>query len=226
MLHTRKRTLEASEKNEADKEAVKQAAEEVKRAKAYVSHAKTTRNAPRLRAMLELSKSALVIKADELDANAFDLNSPEGIVNLNTGQIRPHDRGAYCTQITGASPSGQGADMWNSFLDTVTSGSGSVKGFLQVVAGMALIGAVYQEGIILAYGGGRNGKSTLFNALGQAFGTYSGGIEVKTLTTDRTKGHPWQPCEASGLWFAESSKKDSGFPWQRSNSLPAPTYLQ
>ncbi|WP_369282186.1 phage/plasmid primase, P4 family [Oscillibacter sp. GMB15532] len=169
----------------ADGEAVKTADAEVSKTKAYLAHAKNTRNAVRIKNMLELSKPALVLKADKLDASAFDLNTPAGIVNLTTGQLRPHDRAAYCSQMTQAEPNRRGADIWGTFLDTITCSDGSVRGFLQLVAGMSLIGSVYQEGIIIAYGGGRNGKSTIFNAIGQTLGDYTGSIDIKTITTDR-----------------------------------------
>lgn len=169
----------------ADGEAVKKANEAVAKAKAYLTHAKTSRNAIRIKNMMELSKPSLVIKADRLDANPFDLNTPAGIVNLTTGELRPHDRGAYCSQITQAAPDSKGRDMWETFLDTVTCNDGGLKGFLQMVAGMAFIGSIYQEGIVIAYGGGRNGKSTCFNAIGDSLGDYTGAIDIKVITTDR-----------------------------------------
>ena len=169
----------------ADGEALKEAEEAAAKTKAFLTHAKNTRNAIRIKNMLELSKPALVIKADKLDANPFDLNTPAGIVNLETGRIRPHERAAYCSKITLASPGKKGIDMWSDFLSTITCRDDSVRGFLQLVAGMSLIGAVYQEGIIIAYGGGRNGKSTAFNAIGEALGDYTGSIDIKTITTDR-----------------------------------------
>lgn len=185
LKHAEAQAKYAESGDPGDGEAVKTAEEEKKRAKAYLTHAQNLRGATRLRNMLELSKPALVLKADKLDANPIDLNTPAGIVNLTTGQLRPHERFAYCSQITEAAPSANGAEMWANFLQTITSGDGSVQGFLQLVAGMALIGTVYQEGIVIAYGGGRNGKSTFFNALGQVLGDYTGSIDVKTLTTDR-----------------------------------------
>lgn len=171
--------------DEPERDILEAAKEEVKRAKAFLAHAKSLRGAPRLRNMLELSKPALVIKAAKLDANPFDLNTPSGIINLTTGELRPHDRWAYCSQITEASPSSKEQGMWYTFLNTTTCNDGSVQGFLQMVAGMALIGSVYQEGIVIAYGGGRNGKSTFFNALGRVLGDYTGGIDIQVLTTDR-----------------------------------------
>lgn len=154
-------------------------------AKAFLQHARQTRNAARLKSMLELAKPAFVIAADALDANPADLNTPAGIVDLTTGAMRPHDRMARCSQITTASPGEQGAQMWADFLDVVTRGDDNLRGFLQLVAGMALHGKVFHEGLILAYGAGRNGKSSFFNALAAVLGDYAGSIDIDTFTTDR-----------------------------------------
>ena len=162
-----------------------QAENALKDAKLFRRHAQHLRSARPLNNMTELSKPYLLLKADCLDANPFDLNTPAGIVDLTTGMLRPHDRKAYCSRITNASPGEKGAEMWEKFLNTVTCGDGSVQGFLQMVAGMALIGAVYQEGILIAYGGGRNGKSTFFNALGEVLGDYSGSMDIRTLTIEK-----------------------------------------
>lgn len=154
-------------------------------AKAYLRHAKQSRSAGRLKSMLELAKPAFVVRADTLDANPAALNTPAGIVDLVTGMLYPHDRIARCTQITAASPGEQGAQMWDTFLDTITQHDGSLRGFLQLVAGMALHGKVYHEGLILAHGAGSNGKSTFFNALAAVLGDYAGSLDIDTFTTDK-----------------------------------------
>lgn len=164
---------------------LEQATSRATSAKAYLTHAKQTRSAGRLKNMLELAKPAFVVKADTLDSNPADLNTPAGIVDLTTGTLRLHDRAARCSQITAASPGEQGAQMWADFLDTITQGDGSLQGFLQLVAGMALHGKVYHEGLILAHGAGRNGKSTFFNALAAVLGDYAGSLDIDVFTTDR-----------------------------------------
>ena len=181
--HTEAQSRFAESGDDRDKQAVKDALEEQKRAKEYLKHAQKSREARQLKNMLDLSKPSLVIKADRLDANPFDLNTPAGIVNLTDGRIRPHEGEAYCSQITKASPGRVGVEMWASFLQTVTCGG--MAGFLQMTAGMALIGSVYHEGVVIAYGGGRNGKSTFFNALSEVLGDYAGSIDINALTTDR-----------------------------------------
>ena len=166
-------------------EDVDQATARAASAKAYLMHAKKTRGAGRLKSILELAKPNFVVRADTLDANPAELNTPAGIVDLTTGELRPHDRAARCSQITTASPGELGAQMWDTFLDTITERDDSLRGFLQLVAGMALHGKVYVEGLILAHGAGRNGKSTFFNALAAVLGDYAGSIDIDTFTTDR-----------------------------------------
>ena len=199
--------------SDEDSKAKKLADVEVNKAEAYLKHAKASRNAMRLKNMLELAKPALVVKADTLDANPLDLNTPIGIINLSTGKLRPHDPKAYCSQITAASPGTAGAEQWINFLDTITQHDGSIQGFLQLVAGMALFGAVYYEGVIIAYGGGRNGKSTFFNSLGATVGDYAGSIAVKLLTTDKNnQGASLATLRGKGLLSLANWRNTNGYP--------------
>lgn len=173
---------------EGASEKLKKAQEAVKRAQAYQAHALRSRSAARIAGMLELAKHSLVVPADKLDADPLLLNTPAGTVDLKTGEMKRHDPDTpflYCTHMTAVSPGSEGAKMWIDFLDTITCGDESLAGFLQLVAGMAAVGAVYHEGIVIANGSGRNGKSTFFNALSAVMGDYSGTIDARVLTTDR-----------------------------------------
>lgn len=132
---------------------------------------------------MDLARPYLVMPGKAMDANPWDLNTQAGIINLATGEWRPNDRAAYCTKVTTVSRNNEGADLWQAFLDTVTCGDNSLKGFLQLVIGMALFGKVYQEGVAFAIGDGRNGKSTFFNAVGAVLGDYTGYIDIDVITT-------------------------------------------
>lgn len=154
-------------------------------AKMYLTHANATRRKSRIEAILGLAQAGLWRELSVFDANPRELNTPAGIVDLASGVIRPHNPAALCSKITKAAPGGDGKQMWQELLKTVTDGDFELAGFLQQVAGMALLGKVYHEGIIIAYGGGRNGKSTFFNAIVDILGGYAGHIAVNTLTTER-----------------------------------------
>ena len=168
-----------------DSAAVHQASAVVKREKEYQDHAQRTRSMRSIKAMVELAKHHFAIDPSRLDANPAELNTPAGIVDLTTGELRPCDRAALCSKVTACAPGTTGMEMWGEFLRTVTEGDNSQMDFLQQVAGMALFGKVYEEGIVLAYGGGKNGKSTLFNVLLSVLGDYAGTLDISVLTTDR-----------------------------------------
>ena len=176
---------QAEAKAQEDEEALERFTAVVKGEKAYLDHANRTRAERKIKAILELAKHRFAIEAVRLDANPAELNTPKGIVNLVTGEVRPCDRSALCTKVTACAPGSTGMKMWIEFLKTITEHDGPLMGFLQQVAGAALFGKVFHEGIILAYGGGRNGKSTLFNALAAVLGDYAGTLDISVLTTDR-----------------------------------------
>ncbi len=176
---------QADARAEGNSAAVHQASAVVKRQKGFQDHAQRTRSMRSIKAMVELAKHHFAIDPTRLDANPAELNTPNGIVNLVTGELRPCDRTALCSKVTACAPGTTGMEMWGEFLRTVTEGDSSQMDFLQQVAGMALFGKVYEEGIVLAYGGGRNGKSTLFNALLSVLGDYAGTLDISVLTTDR-----------------------------------------
>lgn len=178
------------QKQEGAKELLDEAKEKVSKAKAFYKWAQTSRSAPRLKAMLELSSHYMVVPAEKLDADPFLLNTPDGEVDLRTGALTPHDIDSpshYCTKMTAVSPGPtvEGVDIWGRFLETVCCGDHGLANFIQQVAGMSLIGHIYHEGVVIAYGAGRNGKSTLFNALATVLGDYAGSIDPKVLTTER-----------------------------------------
>lgn len=157
----------------------------VKPAKAFLAHAKKTRGEVQIRHMLTLAKPALVLKADQLDANPYDLNTPAGIVDLRTGAIRTHDRKAYCTQITSCAPGPQGKEKLDDFLDWVTCHDRDLEGYLQRVFGMAAIGEVLEEILVILNGGGKNGKTTFTNSMQLVMGTYAITFDASVLTTSR-----------------------------------------
>lgn len=177
--------VKANPSDQQAKEAAETAQKKADSADSFLKFAQKSRDANRTRNLLELSKAFLSIPIADLDGNPAELNTPAGIVNLTNGEIRAHTPDAMCTKITSVSPGKTGEDMWEDFLNTITGEDGSLKGFLQLVAGMALHGKVYEERMVIAYGGGGNGKSTFFNALLEVLGDYAGLFNVETLISEK-----------------------------------------
>ena len=120
-------------------------------------------------------------RTDSFDANPWDLNTPDGIVDLRTGEIRAHDPKARCTKCTTVSMGSLGTDQWYRFIDHITNGDKEFAEYLQTLAGMAAVGAVYEEGLVITYGPGGNGKSTFFGALNAVLGDYAKTVNADVL---------------------------------------------
>ena len=156
---------------------------EEKAAKAYLTHAQRTRSKRSIDAFMKLSNSDLHVELDDLDADGYKLNCPGGLIDLRTGKMLPHSPEQLNMKITACTPSTDGADEWDRFLDEITRNDGSLKFFLQMVAGMAAVGVVLTETAIFLIGSGRNGKSTWLNAIASVLGSYSRTMDISVLTT-------------------------------------------
>ena len=166
-----------------DTAALDKAKKAAESAKLYLNHALKTRQASRVRAILELARPYLVCPGSAFDAEPRALNTPTGIIDLVNGELRPNQREALCSKVTAAGRNTNGADIWRDFLATITCGGSELEGFLQTVIGMSLYGTVYQEGVTFAVGDGKNGKSTFFNAVAAVLGDYAGYIDIDVITT-------------------------------------------
>lgn len=160
---------------------VKKAEGKVKSANSYHSYVLGRQKSSSISNTLKEIRPSVQIEVDKLDADGLMLNTPAGIVDLRTGQIREHRAEDYCTKMTGVAPSDKNADLYLKFIDQVTCGDRDLARYLQEVAGMCAIGKVFSEKLIIAYGDGGNGKSTLFNLWADVLGDYAGTIPSEEL---------------------------------------------
>ena len=109
---------------------------------------------------------------DQWDANPWLLNTPGGVVDLQTGKLRPAKRGDYMTKIAAIAPGGD-CPLWRSFLSRITDGNDEFQRFLQRMAGYALTGVTREHALFFLYGTGANGKSVFLNAISGVMGNYA-----------------------------------------------------
>lgn len=194
---------------QGEKQAKSQNNEQIKNALLYFKFINKMCDNSKITAVLKVAKSLLQIDVKELDSNPFELNTPSGIVDLKTGVVYPHRAEAFCTKMTKASPSTDGEEMWEECLDMVSQGDDEFKAYLQAVAGAIAIGKVYNESLIIAYGDGANGKSTVFNTIYEVLGDYAGKIPAEALTT-RAKNTKVDLAELFGKRFILASETEEG----------------
>ncbi len=188
----------------------KEAKEDEDAAKAYRSFVLSRRKTSRISATLTEARPALEIDVKCLDSNPFLLNTPSGIVDLRTLKIKHHEAADYCTKITAVTPSQDNMQLWYEFLDRITCGDKELQAYHQIVAGMALVGKVYTENLIIAYGSGGNGKSTFYNAMFLVLGDYAGSLSAETLTVNCRKNKSPEYAELRGKRFVIAAELEEG----------------
>lgn len=139
------------------------------------------------------------VEEDLFDRDPFTLCTPSFAINLRTGERTPHmtvdengvihenTKGMFLSKCTTVDPSDEGAELWDQFLDEFTCCDNDLKLYNQYVAGMALVGEVYEEKLIVAQADGGNGKSTYFGALSDVLGDYAVTMSPEILLHNRNK---------------------------------------
>lgn len=132
-------------------------------AKAYQSFAIRRRDSKNITATLKEAHPMLEISPRDLDADCFALCTPTATYDLRKGiaGAREHSPEDYITKITSVSPSSKGEQLWHDSLNLIFCKNQELINYVQMICGLAAIGKVFVEALIISYGCGRNGKSTL-----------------------------------------------------------------
>ena len=181
----------------------------VKEATKFINFVTSMESANKISSVLKIARGFMEINISELDKNPFDLNTPEGIIDLRTSILSPHNPTNVCTKITSVSASSEGKELWEELLNTVTKGDEEYQKFLQVLCGATTIGRVFNEALVIAHGDGHNGKSTMFNVIFRVLGNYSGKIPAESLTT-KAKNTKVDLAELFSKRFILASETEEG----------------
>ena len=181
-------------------------------AEKYLAFAMKRRDYKYITSALNVAKSMLTIKVSDLDKDPVLLNTPRATYNLEKGIAgeQPHDPFDLITKITECSPGDEGMDIWLEALDTFFCGDAELIEYVQKVIGLAAIGKVYEEFIIIAYGDGANGKSTFWNTVARVLGTYSGKISSDILTMGNKVNAQPEMAELKGKRLIIASEMQEG----------------
>lgn len=150
--------------------------------------------------------------ADQWDANPWLLNTPGGIINLETRETFPHDPDHLMTKST-AVGSGGDCPIWFAFLDKVTGGNAQLKEYLKRVAGYWLTGLTEEHAMWFFYGTGRNGKGVFLNTLVRIMGDYAMTASPDTFTESGSGKHLTVLARLQGARLVVSQETEEGIPW-------------
>lgn len=162
-----------------------------------------TRNAV---VMLAQADRSMVVPVDEWDAAPLLLNTPAGIVDLRTGQIRERHL-EFVTQAAAVAPDFDSeCPRWMRFMDQVFLGDKDMIEFMQRSMGYWLSGSVREQVIHFLYGQGSNGKSVLSDFVKWIVGGYGVKLSATALMQSRGERHPTELAQLRGKRLALSSE--------------------
>lgn len=191
--------------------------EKYEQAEGYRKYAIKRRDTKYISAALKEVRPMVQVEQSMLDADEFMLNTPYETINLVTGECLDHKAEDYITKQTTVSPSEEGKDIWLDALNTFFVDDIELISYVQKIVGLASIGKVYVEALIIAYGEGRNGKSTFWNVVSKVLGTYSGNMSADMLTVGCRRNVKPELAEAKGKRLLIAAELEEGMRMNTSN---------
>lgn len=185
----------------------------------YHNYAIKRRDSKYITAALKEAHPMVEIDQRQLDADEFLLNTPSATYDLRIGLPSAHEHtpADFITKQTTVDPSDEDMDIWQDALETFFCGDNELIDYVQEIAGLSAIGKVCVEGLIIAYGEGRNGKSTFWNTLSRVMGTYSGNMSADTLTVGCKRNVKPELAEAKGKRIIIAAELEEGMRLNTSN---------
>jgi len=179
--------------------------------------AKTVASAKTVAAVVSLARADRQHAAttDQWDADPWLLNTLGAVVDLRTGDERPHLRGDYMTKQTSVSAEGE-CPLWEEFLDRVTNGDANLQLFMQRLAGYMLTGITREQALSFLYGTGANGKTVFINTLAGVVGDYHTVSSMDVFLESRTDKHPTEIAALRGARLVTATETEVGRHWAES----------
>jgi putative DNA primase/helicase len=146
-----------------------------------VQHAQRSNSRTGLNAFLDIASRKKKIELKQFDDYPYLLNCGNGILDLRTGELKPHDRNYLLTKIveTEYDPDAK-REFFDQFLETIQPDP-SIRAFLQRSIGYSLLGTVRERSFWILHGTGNNGKSIFVNLFNNLLGDYASGTTTASI---------------------------------------------
>lgn len=168
-------------------------------------------------AMVNLAQSdtRAVVHLADLDAKPYHLNTPDGVVDLRTGQLTTANPTDLHTRSTTVTPDPTApTPRWDQFLADTFAGDPDLTTYVQRLLGVSLVGTVLEQLLPFAFGSGANGKSVLFETIQELIGLAPGGyaisIPADLLVARARDDHPATIAQLAGVRIAIGGELEEG----------------
>src|SRR5262249_44818041 len=143
------------------------------------------------------------------DADPFLLGVPNGVVDLRTGVLRDGQREDRLTMQAGVAYDAETrCDRWEQFLSEIFNGSDELIDFAWRVIGYTLTGCTSEQFLLLLYGTGANGKSTLLLVLMFVLADYALNMPFSTIELHQRGTIPNDLAALAGRRFVMAAESN------------------
>ena len=189
------------------------AIQDIEERKAMARHATRTESASSLLAMIRLAETEPGIPTftENWDIDPLLLNCTNGTLDLKTGELREHNPEDMLTKMAGCAfdPDAR-SPLYEQFLAGILPDQ-DVRDFVQRYYGYALTGDVSEQCMVVAYGIGKNGKSTSMEIVSKALGSYAKEAAPDLLVAkDNNGGANSDVADLHGARFVAAEETDEG----------------
>jgi len=147
---------------------------------------------------------------DEFDSHPMLLNAPNGVLDLETGRLGPHDPSLMLTAQTAVPVDLEAScPRWDAFLKRVMPGDDE-RAFLARAVGYSLTGTMTEQVLFMHHGEGANGKSVFLDVIGSLLGDYGQVVPRQTLLVKRNDGIPTDIARMLGKRFLQTNETSTG----------------
>lgn len=175
--------------------------------------AKNTEQMSYVNRMLAAAESLMITHLHEFDSadNNHLFNCEDGIINLQTGDLMPHDPKYLITKISPVKFSKRTPTMWLAHLNRAFNYDQELLSWFQALLGYCLTGYTWFQKYQFWQGPGGTGKSITQDTIFMLAGTYGGALDAVSLmeTKVRTAGAEDDIAATKGarIVFAPEVKK-------------------
>lgn len=181
-------------------------------AAALIGYAKSLNGANGIGNVLSLIRSEPGISVDHevFDANHWLLNVENGVIDLRTNELLPHDPALMITKLAPVTFNPAAAcPTYRAFVHQIMVERDSLTDFIQRLAGYILTGSVREQVLPFFYGGGSNGKGVLTNQWLELLGPdYAMKAPPELLMVRGGEAHPTERADLFGKRFVIVNETD------------------
>lgn len=177
---------------------------------------KCERRSIRINSILDV-KPMVSVRKKELDSHSFLFNCDNGVIDLKTGELLPHDRDLLLTKLSPIKYDRNAeCPNWKAFMESIFKTPAGepdheLINYLQKAIGYSLTGVTKEQVMFFLFGNGRNGKSTFINIIQDLLGDYGRQTNSDTFLKKRNdSGINNDVARLDGARFVSAVESEEG----------------